>query len=127
MGLIQSRGRELDAQFICVHLTSFHHCVLITRVLSSPLCADADDQTGTVQRPRAEGAELGALPAQVPPQEPDQAKGTQEEERQEGIHALPALAARQQGMLLLFLQFSVTTHSEHLHKMGWAIEVQSWI
>lgn len=60
---------------------------------------DADDQTGAVQRPRAAGAELGAFPAQVPPQEPYQAQGAQEEERQEGVHALPPLAARQQGML----------------------------
>lgn len=64
-----------------------------------PPASDADDQTGAVQRPRAARAELGALPAQVPPQKPHQAQGAQEEERQEGVHALPALAARQQGML----------------------------
>lgn len=65
----------------------------------APPPPDADDQTGAVQGPRAARAELGALPAQVPPQKPHQAQGAQEEERQEGVHALPALAARQQGML----------------------------
>lgn len=67
--------------------------------LCSSAASDPDDQTGAVQRPRAARAELGALPAQVPPQKPDQAQGAQEEERQEGVHAFPALAARQQGML----------------------------
>lgn len=99
MGSAQSRGRESDVLLICVNPPLRHHCILTTCAPSFPLCVDADDQTGAVQGPRAAGAELGAFPAQVPPQESDQAQGAQEEERQERVHALPALAARQQGTL----------------------------
>lgn len=59
--------------------------------------SDSDDQTGAFQRPRPAGAELGALLTQVPPQEPDQAQGAQEEEREEGVHAVPSTAAREPG------------------------------
>lgn len=59
--------------------------------------SDADDQTGAVQRPRPADAELGTLPAQIPPQEPGQAQRAQEEEREEGVHTIPSISAREPG------------------------------
>ena len=58
---------------------------------------DSDDQTGAFQRPGIASAELGTLPAQLPPQEPVQAQGAQEEEHEEGVHTIPTSAAREQG------------------------------
>lgn len=54
---------------------------------------DAHDQTGTVQRPRAADTELGTFSAQVPSQEPGQTQGAEEEEHEEGVHAVPSAAA----------------------------------
>lgn len=71
--------------------------ILLLFLLSLRLLSDADDQTGAGQRPGPAGAELGTLPAQVPPQEPHQAQGTQEEEREEGVHTVPSITAREQG------------------------------
>lgn len=59
--------------------------------------SDADDQTGAVQRPRAADAELGTLPAQVPPQEPGQAPRAEEEDREEGVHTVPSSTAGEPG------------------------------
>ena len=59
--------------------------------------SDTDDQAGAVQRPRPADAELGTLPAQVPPQEPGQAQGAQEEECEEGVHTVPSITAREHG------------------------------
>lgn len=99
----RSRGRERDVRASALVGGDVALRAVLTSCAPPPHAAhdaasDADDQAGAVQRPRAARAELGALPAQVPPQEPHQAQGAQEEERQEGVHALPPLAARQQGV-----------------------------
>lgn len=65
----------------------------------SLLLSDSHDQTGTVQRPRSASTELGALPAEIQAQKPDQTQGAQEEEREEGIHTIPSATTRKQGLL----------------------------
>lgn len=60
---------------------------------------DINDQTGAGQRPWTAVAELGTFPTQVPAQKLGQAARTEEEGCEEGVHAIPSIATREQGML----------------------------
>lgn len=61
--------------------------------------SDTNDQTGAGQRPGTAGAELGTIPSQVPTQKLGQAARAEEEGCEEGVHAIPSITTREQGML----------------------------
>lgn len=63
---------------------------------------DVNDQARAGEGPGAADAELGEVPSQLQAQEPQQAQGTKEEEREEGIHTVPTPAAREPGRCSLF-------------------------